>query len=878
MKATGYYHIFPFSDVRRDEKIVLWGMGEVGSHYLKQIQATGFCDVVFAVDVHPTAKKRAVSIPVFTPDKVKGCPYRIVIANGSKKPADAIRKQLMGWGIAPHRIVWNDLVVDEPLVLDENIDRITKNGVVKRIGYYHVFPFQRIAKGSTVILYGMGEVGHHYQKQLVLTGYAHVSRVTDRRFEGRPQEGNAIAPSELVKYPQQTIVIANGDASAAEEMAGRLERMGFPPNQIIHDDIIVSGSMCVDERRQPEIGGPVIDGAESELAHRVSPNDLAFSLLPYDVISFDVFDTLLLRPFADPKDLFLVLGEKLRFFGFRALRIAAEKKARLRKKYTRGTTEVTLLDIYEVLEEETGIEKERGAQLELETERELCFANPYMLEVFRMLRGRHKKIILTSDMYLKKDEIASILRNCGYDGWEEIYVSCEYSTSKGGEGGLYRMIKNIYGKKLRYVHVGDNHQSDVASAKQNGFQAVWYQNVNEIGNPHRAHRQGMSEFVGSAYAGLVNAHLHNGLHTYHPYYEHGFIYGGLYVLGYMQWLDDYAKTQGIDKILFLARDGEIYKRVYDMLPEHLPDAYVYWSRIPQLRLEAERNRFDFFRRNIEHHLYDVYPPTFQEIFESLHLEKLLEKLPAFSLDEHQVVTRDVVDALKAFFCAHWKLVLETYERETEAARKYVQSIIGGARNVAVVDIGWTGSGPMAIKYLVEEKWKMSCRVTGVVAANYSDDPSLVISHAQSEKIKSYIFNRFQNRNLYDFHTKTNHNSNNIFFELFTQGASPTCTGFEETEEGKMKILFGNSEWENYAAIREIHRGIADFAKIYRKHFASCPYLYRISGYDAYIPFRFVASVPLYFQKTFGGIKITCGLETEDAPMETLTEILKKRGF
>ena len=878
MKATGYYHIFPFSEIRRGEQIVLWGMGEVGHHYLKQIEATGFCDVVYAVDSHLDERKRNVPIPVFAPKKVKDCSYRIVIANGSKKSADAIRKKLSSWGVAPSQVLWNDLIVDEPMVMDEGIDSVTKTGVVKRTGYYHIFPFHRIAKGSDVILYGMGEVGHHYQKQLALTDYAHVSYVSDRSYEGKEQKGKAVPPSALTKYSSQLVVIANGDASAAEEITERLERLGFSSDQIVYEDIIISGSMCVNERRRVDADGPVIDGSESELSHRVSPNDLAFSLLPYDVISFDVFDTLILRPFADPKDMFMVLGEKLRFFGFTQQRIAAEKKARLRKKYTRGTTEVTLAEIYEILEEETGIDKEYGQKLELETEQELCFANPYMLEVFRMLRGRHKKIILTSDMYLKKDEIASILHACGYDGWEQIYVSCEYSTSKGGEGGLYRMIKNIYGKDLRYVHVGDNEQSDVRSAKKNGFQAVYYQNVNEIGNPHRAHRHGMSEFVGSAYAGLVNAHLHNGLHTYNPYYEHGFIYGGLYVLGYMQWLDDYAKTNGIDKILFLARDGEIYKRVYDMLPGHLPDAYVYWSRIPQLRLEAARNRFDFFRRNIEHHLYDVYPPTFREIFESLHLEQLIEQLPAFSLDEHQVVTRDVMGGLKAFFCAHWDLVLKTYEEETEAARQYLQAVIGKAENVAVIDIGWTGSGPMAIKYLVEEKWNLPCKVTGVVAANYSDDPSIVISHAQSEKIKSYIFNRFQNRNLYDFHTKTNHNSNNIFFELFTQGASPTCTGFDMTHDRGLKIQFGKSEWENYAAIREIHRGIEDFVRGYRKHFKSCPYLFRISGYDAYVPFRFVAGTPSYFQKKFGGIKITCGLETKEVPMETLAEILKKRGF
>ena len=114
MKATGYYHIFPFSEISRGEQIVLWGMGEVGHHYLKQIEATGFCDVVYAVDSHLDERKRNVPIPVFAPKKVKDCSYRIVIANGSKKSADAIRKKLSSWGVAPSQVLWNDLIVDEP--------------------------------------------------------------------------------------------------------------------------------------------------------------------------------------------------------------------------------------------------------------------------------------------------------------------------------------------------------------------------------------------------------------------------------------------------------------------------------------------------------------------------------------------------------------------------------------------------------------------------------------------------------------------------------------------------------------------------------------------------------------------------------------------
>ena len=52
---------------------------------------------------------------------------------------------------------------------------------------------------------------------------------------------------------------------------------------------------------------------------------------------------------------------------------------------------------------------------------------------------------------------------------------------------------------------------------------------------------------------------------YSPSYEYGFVYGGIYILGYCNWIHKKVKRQGIDKIIFLSRDGEIYKRVYSMM-------------------------------------------------------------------------------------------------------------------------------------------------------------------------------------------------------------------------------------------------------------------------------------------------------------------------
>ena len=101
-------------------------------------------------------------------------------------------------------------------------------------------------------------------------------------------------------------------------------------------------------------------GAESTASNRTSPMHLAKGMMPYDVISFDVFDTLVLRPFSRPSDLFILVGERLDIMDFCEIRIHAEQEARRISELERGNKEVTLLDIYRLVEEETGVEAEKN--------------------------------------------------------------------------------------------------------------------------------------------------------------------------------------------------------------------------------------------------------------------------------------------------------------------------------------------------------------------------------------------------------------------------------------------------------------------------------------------------------------------------------------
>lgn len=205
------------------------------------------------------------------------------------------------------------------------------------------------------------------------------------------------------------------------------------------------------------------------------PHEYAEELLQYDIISFDIFDTLLFRLYQSPKMVFKFLERENQIADFARERIRAEEEIRRITQQKYRTTEVSLKDIYQYMEEKLGLAAEEGMKKEIEMERELCYANPYMQTVFNLLIANKKRVIIISDMYLEEAVLNSILQENHYAGYEKIYVSCEYKTSKN-DGGLYNIVENELGGEYSYVHIGDNKHSDIEMARQAGWDAKYFYN------------------------------------------------------------------------------------------------------------------------------------------------------------------------------------------------------------------------------------------------------------------------------------------------------------------------------------------------------------------------------------------------------------------
>jgi hypothetical protein len=269
-----------------------------------------------------------------------------------------------------------------------------------------------------------------------------------------------------------------------------------------------------------------------------------------------------------------------------------------------------------------------------------------------------------------------------------------------------------------------------------------------------------------------------------------------------------------------------------LFPEEKTE-YVYWSRAAATKLMARYNRYDFFRRYLYHKADGTY--TLEQILKSMRLEFLLDRLLQ-RLPHEIYLTSGNVRQVKRFLEANWQEVTAVYDRESKAAELYYKKVLGDSRNALAVDIGWAGSGAIALDYLVQNVWKLPCSITGAIAGtnsvhNFEVDASEIF--LQNGKLAAYLYAQSFNRDLWKKHDPNT--DDNIFFELLLASPTPQFLGFELDEvSGEVLYLFGKMD-VNPKGMKEIRSGILDFVRDYQKHFSGYPYLLCVSGRDAYAP-------------------------------------------
>lgn len=295
-----------------------------------------------------------------------------------------------------------------------------------------------------------------------------------------------------------------------------------------------------------------------------------------EYVSFDIFDTLILRDVARPTDVFSLMEKQLGIPDFRQKRLEAEKKAR----EVKNSGEITIFEIYKCFDaiQETDIEK--LCSQELMTEMSVCHLNPNVEGFYKKCLEK-KKVVLVSDMYLPTEMMVKILEKCNITGYQKLYVSCDFGVSKR-DGGLYRhVLKDLGISKKEIVHVGNDIMSDCFCARKLGIYTLKTKTRTRnlyLGKvPEKQSRT--SKGFADLYR-LINTSTNSTNRFQNFYYRFGYEQFGVLLWGFTKWMMKDLRANGIEQTVFLARDGYVLKQAYDLMgfATEIPSRYMEMSR------------------------------------------------------------------------------------------------------------------------------------------------------------------------------------------------------------------------------------------------------------------------------------------------------------
>ncbi|MDE1895443.1 MAG: hypothetical protein KGH91_00035 [Rhodospirillales bacterium] len=327
------------------------------------------------------------------------------------------------------------------------------------------------------------------------------------------------------------------------------------------------------------LGHPPLSASFSALP--ASFDELHELILKAKVVSFDVFDTLLVRTVLNTSDVFLIMERESGIEGFYEARIRAEAQAREKLNAASGSPEVTLAQIYESLRlanDIPGWSAARLMQLELDTERQVLIRSPGIEAIYDQALSTGKLVVAVSDMYLPPEFVQEMLI-ANHLPVDRVFVSCRYRKSKH-EGSLYEEVTTALNVRPEEIlHFGDNFKADCAAALQAGVAGYHLPALrDQLGRDTRFNQRAIEQLTLAAtrspaakrnlLASAVVAHL-SMFKAANPVpsmaAQFGAMYAGPLVVGFAQWLSEIMKTDKVRHLRLATRDGYITEAIWRRL-------------------------------------------------------------------------------------------------------------------------------------------------------------------------------------------------------------------------------------------------------------------------------------------------------------------------
>lgn len=461
------------------------------------------------------------------------------------------------------------------------------------------------------------------------------------------------------------------------------------------------------------------------------------------IVSFDIFDTLIKRDVLKPEDVFFLMEKYCRKNNipvpedFAQCRIKADKTA---NRKCGGTA--TVDDIYSELRELTGSDLTGIMDLEIDFEVRLCRPNEEMVSLFHKYIDRGITVVLISDMYLPECVIQKMLSKCGIEGYKKIYISayCGH-TKRSGELFDY-VISDLGITKKQLLHIGDNKKSDFIVPLRHGIKArlirstvpVYEDKLHILSDSENWEYQILSLFLDRIKREL-NYDQQMGCMTMGPL-----------LFGFSQWLRTSLKKSEIHDVFFFSRDGYIMKKAFDMINDDpsVNSSYFYCSRrsflFPLLwKCNSYKDVFSYLA---------LTPNTKVRLlllkmgFDPKQYSKLAEEYGIDMGKTYRNHTIENDETVAGFVERILQDIREQSIEEFNAIKKYLETMSAYAK-IAVVDIGVRGTIQTCMEALLREI-SVDTDITGYYLG-ISEDSTLV--RKAHIKVNGFLFDQEHGRDI-----------------------------------------------------------------------------------------------------------------------------------
>lgn len=444
-------------------------------------------------------------------------------------------------------------------------------------------------------------------------------------------------------------------------------------------------------------------------------------LQDFDIVSFDVFGTVVTRLVECPIDVFAFVEAKLASLGytpaagFAKNRLLAEQQARNAAYDRNKAEEISIDEIYHTLVAHFDYTQDFAniaKSCEQNSEVDLCVAISDHFELISQLKKLGKTIIFVSDMYLHPQNVEKILKTNGFDNYDHLFVSSHLGKTKHS-GKIWTAVRNVIGNDKKIFHFGDNIHADVITPNKYGIQTQHYDrflNERRVGAELDPNLLPFS-FLAQATKLRQNPNFDAQKQIWSSL---GASLGSMILYSFTNWLAKQIEAHKIDHVFFCARDAQAIHKAW-----HLQDfdnkigctsSYLYVSRrVLRYSLcytEIVKNKYlseaslnfiinescepgDSYSQifkpfNISQ--TKIYQDGFKAIFGSLEskidwsrVNEIKNYIQEFLLDDLLPVFKQVFDNTTNYY--------------------HQEGLISNDNKIAIVDLGWNGTIQMSIASL-----------------------------------------------------------------------------------------------------------------------------------------------------------------------------------